>query len=149
MRAVVQRSGPAEVVIGTRIAGRIDSGVVVLVGVAPTDGAAEAHWLADKVCNLRIFPDEAGKMNRSLIDARGEALIVSQFTLYGDARKGRRPSFAHAAQGPAARAVYERTVREFESLGVPTATGEFGAMMDVKLTNEGPVTLLLDSDKTF
>jgi D-aminoacyl-tRNA deacylase len=149
MRAVVQRSGPAEVVIGERVAGRIDSGVVVLVGIAPADGEAEARWLADKVCHLRIFPDDAGKMNRSLIDAHGEALIVSQFTLYGDARKGRRPSFVHAAQGPAARAVYERTVQEFESLGVPTATGEFGAMMDVKLTNQGPVTILLDSDKAF
>lgn len=149
MRAVVQRSGPAEVVIGDRVTGRIDSGVVVLVGIAPSDGETEARWLADKVCNLRIFSDDAGKMNRSLIDARGEALIVSQFTLYGDARKGRRPSFVQAAQGLAARAVYEHTVQAFARLGVSTATGEFGAMMDVKLTNEGPITILLDSAKTF
>ena len=145
----MQRSGPAEVLIAGRVAGRIDSGVVVLVGISPEDGEAEARWLADKVCNLRIFPDDDGKMNRALVAAGGEALIVSQFTLYGDARKGRRPSFVRAAQGPAARAVYERAVEAFKDLGVPTATGEYGAMMDVALTNRGPVTILLDSDKLF
>jgi D-tyrosyl-tRNA(Tyr) deacylase len=101
------------------------------------------------VCNLRIFPDDDGKMNRPLVAVGGGALIVSQFTLYGDARKGRRPSFVRAAQGPAARAVYERAVEAFKDLGVPTATGEYGAMMDVALTNRGPVTILLDSDKLF
>jgi D-tyrosyl-tRNA(Tyr) deacylase len=149
VRAVVQRSGPAAVVIDGRIAGRIDSGVVVLVGISSEDGEAEARWLADKVCNLRIFPDDADKMNRSLVDAGGGALIVSQFTLYGDARKGRRPSFVRAAQGPAGRAVYDRAVEAFRDLGVPTATGEYGAMMEVALTNRGPVTILLDSEKTF
>jgi D-tyrosyl-tRNA(Tyr) deacylase len=137
------------VVIGDRLTGSIEAGVVVLVGVAPDDGAAEAKWLADKLANLRIFEDSEGKMNLSLMDVRGEALIVSQFTLYGDARKGRRPSFIRAAQGPRAEEVYESVVTELEGLGVRCATGEFGAMMSVSLTNEGPVTILLDSDKLF
>ena len=149
MRAVVQRSGAARVTIGDRVVGEISSGVVVLVGISPADGAPQAQWLADKVCNLRIFPDEAGKMNRSLREVGGEALIVSQFTLYGDARKGRRPSFVHAAQGPEAKKLYDTAVEAFMELGVRTATGEFGALMDVTLTNSGPVTLLLDSDKQF
>jgi D-tyrosyl-tRNA(Tyr) deacylase len=149
LRAVVQRSGAARVEIEGRVVGAIASGVVVLVGISPNDGEEEARWLADKVCNLRIFPDDAGKMNRSLRDSGGEALIVSQFTLYGDARKGRRPSFVNAAQGPHAEETYERVVKAFESLGVRTQTGRFGAMMNVTLTNEGPVTILLDSAKTF
>jgi D-tyrosyl-tRNA(Tyr) deacylase len=122
---------------------------VILVGVAPEDGPAEIKWLADKVANLRIFEDEQGMMNRSLLDVGGEALIVSQFTLYGDARKGRRPSFIRAAQGPRAEELYESVVASLESLGVRCATGEFGAMMSVALVNEGPVTILLDSDKVF
>lgn len=121
----------------------------MLVGVAPEDGASEARWLADKVANLRIFQDEDGKMNRSLLETDGQALVISQFTLYGDARKGRRPSFIRAADGPEAVAVYEQVIAELRSLGIEVATGEFGAMMDVALTNEGPVTILLDSDKTF
>ena len=149
MRAVVQRTSGASVVVGDRLTGSIEAGVVVLVGVAPDDGAAEAKWLADKLANLRIFEDSEGKMNLSLLDVRGEALIVSQFTLYGDARKGRRPSFIRAAQGPRAEEVYESVVTELEGLGVRCATGEFGAMMSVSLTNEGPVTILLDSDKLF
>ena len=149
MRAVVQRTSGASVVVGDRLTGSIEAGVVVLVGVAPDDGAAEAKWLADKLANLRIFEDSEGKMNLSLMDVRGEALIVSQFTLYGDARKGRRPSFIRAAQGPRAEEVYESVVTELEGLGVRCATGEFGAMMSVSLTNEGPVTILLDSDKLF
>lgn len=132
-----------------RVVGEIDAGLVVLVGISPEDGAAEAAWLADKVAHLRIFPDDEGKMNRSLLETGGGALIVSQFTLYGDARKGRRPSFIRAAQGPAAEKVYEGVVEQLRALGVPTQTGEFGAMMDVTLTNEGPVTILLDSDKQF
>ena len=149
MRAVVQRSGPASVTIDGAVVGSIEKGVVVLVGVAPEDGAAEARWLADKVANLRIFPDDDGKMNRSLLESGGQALVVSQFTLYGDARKGRRPSFIRAADGPEAVAVYEHVIAELRALGIGVATGEFGAMMDVALTNEGPVTILLDSEKTF
>jgi D-tyrosyl-tRNA(Tyr) deacylase len=149
MRAVVQRTSGASVTVGDRMTGSIGVGLVVLVGVAPKDGPAEAKWLADKVANLRIFEDAEGKMNRSLLDVGGEALVVSQFTLYGDARKGRRPSFIRAAQGPRAEEVYESVVTELAALGVSCATGEFGAMMDVSLVNEGPVTILLDSDKTF
>lgn len=149
MRAVVQRTGPASVTIDGAVVGSIERGVVVLVGVAPEDGAAEAHWLADKVANLRIFPDDEGKMNRSLLESGGQALVVSQFTLYGDARKGRRPSFIRAADGPEAIAAYEKVINELRALGIEVATGEFGAMMDVALTNEGPVTILLDSEKIF
>ena len=149
MRAVVQRTSGASVTVGDRTRGSIGVGLVVLVGVAPEDGPAEAKWLADKVANLRIFEDADGRMNRSLLEVGGEALIVSQFTLYGDARKGRRPSFIRAAQGPRAEEVYEAVVTELTALGVSCATGEFGAMMDVSLVNEGPVTILLDSDKTF
>jgi D-aminoacyl-tRNA deacylase len=149
MRAVVQRVSEADVAIGGRVVGEIGRGLVVLVGVAPGDGEAEARWLADKVANLRIFSDDEGKMNRSLLDIGGEVLVVSQFTLYGDARKGRRPSFVHAAQGEGAEATYERAVEELRALGIKCATGEFGAMMQVGLTNDGPVTILLASDKTF
>jgi D-aminoacyl-tRNA deacylase len=149
MRAVVQRVSEANVAIGGRVVGEIGRGLVVLVGVAPRDGEDEARWLADKVANLRIFSDDEGKMNRSLLDIGGEVLVVSQFTLYGDARKGRRPSFVHAAQGDGAEATYERAVEELRALGIKCATGEFGAMMQVGLTNDGPVTILLDSDKTF
>ena len=149
MRAVVQRSGPAAVTIDGSTVGEIGRGVVVLVGIAPDDGAREATWLADKVANLRIFMDDAGKMNRSLLESGGAALVVSQFTLYGDARKGRRPSFIRAAQGPDAEAVYDQVIAELRALGIEVATGRFGAMMDVTLTNEGPVTILLDSEKTF
>lgn len=149
MRAVVQRSGPASVTIAGEIVGEIERGVVVLVGIAPEDGPTQAKWLADKVANLRIFMDGDGKMNRSLLESGGQALVVSQFTLYGDARKGRRPSFIRAADGPEAVAVYEQVITELRALGIEVATGEFGAMMDVALTNEGPVTILLDSEKTF
>lgn len=149
MRAVVQRSGPATVAVDGRTVGAIERGVVVLVGISPEDGDAQATWLAEKVANLRIFTDDAGKMNLSLLEVGGQALIVSQFTLYGDARKGRRPSFIRAADGGEADAVYRSTIAAFERLGVTTAGGEFGAMMDVSLVNEGPVTILLDSDKTF
>ena len=149
MRAVVQRSGAASVTIAGDVVGAIDGGVVVLVGIAPTDGDDEARWLADKVANLRIFTDDHGKMNRSLLETGGQALVVSQFTLYGDARKGRRPSFIHAAQGPEAERVYEKVIEEIRALDIACATGKFGATMQVALTNEGPVTILLDSDKTF
>lgn len=149
MRAVVQRVTNASVEVdGTEI-GSCGRGILVLLGISPDDGEQEAKWLADKVANLRIFPDDEGKMNRSLLDIEGEALVVSQFTLYGDARKGRRPSFIRAADGPEAEAVYENTVAELRALGVTCGTGEFGAMMNVSLVNEGPVTILLDSEKQF
>jgi D-tyrosyl-tRNA(Tyr) deacylase len=149
MRAVVQRAEGARVTIDDRVTGEIESGVVVLLGISPEDGHEQARWVADKVANLRIFSDEDGKMNQSLLDTGGEALVVSQFTLYGDARKGRRPSFIRAAAGPEAEGVYAASVAAFEALGIRTATGEFGAMMKVSLTNTGPVTILLDSEKTF
>lgn len=149
MRAVVQRVSAASVKVGERTTGAIGRGVVVLLGISPDDGSAEVEWVCDKVLNLRIFPDDEGKMNRSLTDVGGAVLVVSQFTLYGDARKGRRPSFIRAAQGPEAEALYEKTIDRFRSLAVECATGEFGAIMDVALVNEGPVTILLDSEKTF
>ncbi len=149
MRAVVQRVTEASVTVEGEIVGRIGAGVMVLVGIAPTDTAVEVRWFADKVAHLRIWPDDAGKMNRSLLDEKGAALVVSQFTLYGDARKGRRPSFMRAAQGAGAEEVYQGCVAELEKAGVPCATGRFGAMMEVALVNDGPVTILLDSDKSF
>jgi D-tyrosyl-tRNA(Tyr) deacylase len=149
VRAVVQRVSRAAVSIDRYVAGRIERGLVVLVGVADDDGQSEARWLADKVANLRIFPDDDDKMNRSVLDVEGAALVVSQFTLYGDARKGRRPSFVGAGKGPRAEAVYDAVINELRALGVSTATGEFGAMMQVELVNDGPVTILLDSDKAF
>jgi D-tyrosyl-tRNA(Tyr) deacylase len=149
MRAVVQRVTRASVTVDGDVVGECGPGVLVLLGISPDDGEPEAKWFADKVANLRIFNDDDGKMNRSLLDIGGEALVVSQFTLYGDARKGRRPSFIRAAQGADAEALYERCVRELEALGIKCATGTFGAMMDVELINDGPVTILLDSEKTF
>ena len=149
MRAVVQRAAEASVSVEDRVVGEIGPGVVVLLGISPDDGPAEAKWLADKVTTLRIFADDDDKMNLSLIDVGGEALVVSQFTLYGDARKGRRPSFIKAARGEEADALYRKTIEEIEALGVRCASGEFGAMMDVHLVNRGPVTILLDSDKAF
>lgn len=149
MRAIVQRVKSASVTIGSEKVGSIDKGVLLLVGVSPKDGSDEAAWLAEKVANLRIFSDEAGKMNRSLLESGGAALIVSQFTLYGDARKGRRPSFIGAAQGEEAEVVYREVISSLRGMGVECDTGEFGATMDVSLVNEGPVTILLDSDKTF
>jgi D-tyrosyl-tRNA(Tyr) deacylase len=149
MRAVVQRVARGSVLVDGRLTGEIGPGVVVLVGVATTDGQAEVDWLVEKIANLRIFADEAGKMNRSLVEASGSALVVSQFTLYGDARKGRRPSFIKAAQGEEAERVYEAVANGLEQRGIEVATGEFGAMMQVDLVNDGPVTILLDSDRTF
>lgn len=149
MRAVIQRVTRASVVVGDEMLGGIGAGAVVLLGIAPSDTEAEARWLADKVANLRIWSDAEGKMNRSLLDEGGSVLLVSQFTLYGDARKGRRPSFVKAAQGREAEVVYERCVAELQRLGVRCETGRFGAMMRVSLVNDGPVTILLDSDKSF
>jgi D-tyrosyl-tRNA(Tyr) deacylase len=149
MRAVVQRVASASVSVKGRTIGSIGGGVLLFVGISPDDTDAEAEWLSDKVANLRIFSDGAGKMNLSLVDNDGAALVVSQFTLYGDARKGRRPSFVHAAQGPDAETLYEKVITSLRELGVHCETGEFGAHMEVALLNEGPVTILLDSSKTF
>jgi D-aminoacyl-tRNA deacylase len=149
MRAVAQRVTQADVRVGERTVGSIGSGVVVLLGISPGDGDEEVEWAADKIANLRIFSDAEGKMNQSLLDVSGDVLLVSQFTLYGDARKGRRPSFVRAARGPEAEVLYLKVAKALEVLGIRTETGSFGAMMSVSLTNDGPVTILLDSDKTF
>ena len=149
MRLVVQRVSSGSVTVEDRITGQIENGLVVLIGVSPSDGNAEIAWAVDKIANLRIFEDADGKMNRSLLEAGGAVLLVSQFTLYGDARKGRRPSFVRAAAGPEAEGVYGSVARGLRGLDVDCQTGEFGADMAVELINDGPVTILLDSDKTF
>lgn len=149
MRAVVQRVTDARVVVEGRTVGEIGAGLVVLLGLAVEDDAGAAEWMADKLLNLRIFSDDEDKMNHSVIDANGEVLVVSQFTLYGDARKGRRPSFIRAARGSEARALYESVLSAISNAGVQTASGEFGAMMQVELTNDGPITILLDSERAF
>jgi D-aminoacyl-tRNA deacylase len=149
MRAVVQRVSRARVMVEGRVAGEIGAGLMILFGVGKEDTAAVAAALADKVANLRIFEDEQGKMNRSLLETKGNALVVSQFTLYGDARGQRRPSFISAAPPEKAKQLYEEFNTALRALGVNVATGIFQAMMSVELVNEGPVTILLDSDKTF
>ena len=147
MRACIQRVSQAEVVVDGEITGRIDGGLLVLLGVAEADGEGELTWLADKIVNLRIFPDDEGKMNRSLLDTGGALLVVSQFTLYGDCRKGRRPSFIAAAQPEKAEQMYEQFADYVAGQGVEVATGRFRAEMKVSLTNDGPVTILIDSDE--
>lgn len=149
MRAVAQRVTGASVRIAGRTVGEIDAGLVVLVGVAREDTAADAEYMADKVVNLRVFEDEQGKMNRSLLETGGAVLAVSQFTLYGDARRGRRPSYVEAAEPEKANSIYERFVKQVRAHGVRVETGVFQAMMDVELVNSGPVTILLDSRKAF
>jgi len=149
MRAVVQRVSRAKVTVEGRITGEIGAGLMVLLGVGREDSPAVAVSLAEKVANLRIFEDEQGKMNRSLLEVKGAALVVSQFTLHGDARGQRRPSFISAAPPEQAAALYEEFNKALRALGVTVATGIFQAMMSVELVNEGPVTILLDSDKTF
>jgi D-aminoacyl-tRNA deacylase len=149
MRAVVQRVSRAEVRVEDEIVGKIDEGLMVLLGVATADDESDARWMAEKIANLRIFEDDDGLMNRSVTDVGGSILLVSQFTLYGDARRGRRPSFIGAAREPVASSLYVRTGRELETLGLRVAYGEFGAMMEVELVNHGPVTILIDSDRTF
>jgi len=149
MRAVVQRVSRARVTVEGRVTGEITTGLMVLIGVGRSDTSAIAASMAEKIANLRIFEDDQGKMNRSLLDVRGSALIVSQFTLYGDARGQRRPSFIAAAPPEQAKRLYEEFGKALRILGVTVATGVFQAMMSVELVNEGPVTLLLDSDKTF
>jgi D-tyrosyl-tRNA(Tyr) deacylase len=149
MRAVVQRVSRARVTVEGRATGEIGSGLMILLGVGREDTSAVAASMAEKIANLRIFEDDQGKMNRSLLDVRGAALVVSQFTLYGDARGQRRPSFISAAPPEKAKALYEKFSEAMQALGIIVATGIFQAMMSVELVNEGPVTILLDSDKTF
>jgi D-tyrosyl-tRNA(Tyr) deacylase len=149
MRAVLQRVSRARVIVKGEMAGEINAGLVILLGIARGDTSAVAVALAEKAANLRIFEDESEKMNRSLLDVRGSVLVVSQFTLYGDARGGRRPSFISAAPPELAKSLYEEFCEALRGLGVNVATGIFQAMMSVELVNEGPVTILLDSDKTF
>lgn len=149
MRAVVQLAKEASVTVGANITGSIGQGLVVLLGVSGDDTKQDAKYLADKIANLRIFPDDHGKMNRSVLDVQGELLVVSQFTLFGDCRKGRRPSYSKAAPPEKANQMYLLFIQEIKKLGIPTATGEFQAMMQVILVNDGPVTILLDSHKSF
>ena len=146
MRAVIQRVSRAHVAIEKAIVGQIDRGLFVLLGVGHDDTAADGQWLAEKIAALRIFEDDAGKMNRSVIDAGGGILVVSQFTLFASTRKGTRPSFNDAARPEIAIPLYETFVAQMSAtLGRPVATGRFGATMEVSLVNDGPVTLLLDS----
>src|SRR5207244_2589929 len=146
MRAVIQRVSRASVTIDGEVVGSIGPGLLVLLGVTHTDTAEQARWLADKIVHLRIFNDADGKMNRSLVDTGGAMLVVSQFTLYGDAEKGRRPSFIAAARPEQATPLYEHFVNAVREHGVPVQTGRFGAMMQVELVNDGPVTLILDAE---
>jgi D-aminoacyl-tRNA deacylase len=149
VRAVIQRVSRAAVHIDGREHSRISAGILVLLGVEKEDTAEDAAALARRIVELRIFEDDAGKMNRSITEASGQILAVSQFTLLGDCRKGRRPSFDHAAPPESAKPLYETFVKSIEGLGIPVATGVFQAMMDVELTNQGPVTFILDSRKRF
>lgn len=149
MRAVIQRVSRGKVTVEGRITGEIGMGVVVLLGVGKEDSAEAAAYLAEKTAHLRIFADGEGKMNRSLVDCGGAALVVSQFTLYGDARGQRRPGFIRAAPPEEANRLYEEFVRVLRGLGVRVETGVFQTNMEVELTNDGPVTILLDSEKLF
>jgi D-tyrosyl-tRNA(Tyr) deacylase len=146
MRAVVQRVSRGSVTIEGQVVGQIGRGLVVLLGVGHGDGEAEARFLAEKIANLRIFEDAAGKMNLSLLDIGGEALVVSQFTLYADTRRGRRPGFTDAALPDVAEPLVQRFADHLRAAGIPVATGRFGAMMLVEIHNDGPVTILLDTD---
>ena len=145
MRAVVQRVTMARVTAGDRVLGAIDRGLLVLLGVGRADTRAEADWLLDKLLDLRVFENEAGKLDRSLCEVNGELLVISQFTLLGDVRKGRRPSFSDAAPPEQAIPLYEHFVARARARAVPVSTGEFGARMRVQLINDGPVTLIVDS----
>lgn len=149
MRAVVQRVAEASVRVGDAFVGRIGPGLLVLLGVGRGDAESDADALAEKVVNLRILDDSSGKMNLSLLDTRGEALVVSQFTLYGDARNGRRPGYTDAAPPEEASRLYEHFVAQLRATGLRVETGTFRATMDVALVNQGPVTILLDSRRGF
>jgi D-tyrosyl-tRNA(Tyr) deacylase len=149
MRAVVQRVAEAAVRVEGQVVGQVGPGLLVLLGVGQGDADGDADYLAEKVLHLRIFPDEAGQMNLSVLDTRGEVLAVSQFTLYGDARRGRRPGYSTAADPEEANRLYRRFVERLKASGLRVEQGVFRAMMDVSLVNRGPVTLLLDSRKAF
>ncbi len=144
MRALIQRVSHASVTVDGRVTGRIGRGFAVLLGITHTDGRAEADWVAAKIAGLRVFDDDAGKMNRSLADVDGQLLVVSQFTLYGDARKGRRPSFTDAAAPELAEPLIDYFVETLRDAGFTVATGVFGAHMDVEIHNEGPITMLIE-----
>ena len=149
MRAVIQRVSRARVTVDGRVTGEITNGLLILIGVGHNDTSDVAVAFAEKIANLRIFEDDQQKMNRSLLDVKGRALVVSQFTLYGDARGQRRPSFVAAAPSEQAKECYEAFAKALSKLGINVATGVFGAMMSVELVNEGPATILLDSEETF
>lgn len=149
MRAVVQRVSKAQVEVSGRIVGKIGPGLMVLLGVGKEDGPKQADWLADKITGLRIFPDADDKLNLSVRETGGQILVVSQFTLWGDCKKGNRPSFVRAAAGEAAEPLYQAFVDRLEQKGLTVATGVFGAMMQVHLVNQGPVTILIDTEKDF
>jgi D-tyrosyl-tRNA(Tyr) deacylase len=149
MRAVIQRVTRSSVRVDARVAGEIGAGLLVLLGVSRTDNPESASYLAEKIANLRVFSDSAGKMNLSLIDMGGSALVVSQFTLYADTRGGRRPSFIQAAPPEEASRLYDEFVRSMRAQGIKVETGVFQSHMQVELVNDGPVTILLDSEKTI
>jgi len=149
MRAVIQRVSRAEVRVGDEVTGKIDHGILLLLGVSSDDTERDAEYLLEKTVNLRIFEDRDGKMNLSLLETGGELLVVSQFTLYGDTRRGRRPSFIRSAPPDRANELYEYFVRSAREQVANVATGRFQAMMDVELINDGPVTIMLDSEKVF
>ena len=149
VRAVIQRVKRASVTVDGEIVGEIGAGLMVLLGVKQEDTPAAAQYVAEKIANLRILADDEGRMERSALDQGAGILVVSQFTLYGDARKGRRPSYSQAARGEAAESLYEAVCTGLRTLGLTVATGRFGAMMDVELINDGPVTILLDSERGF
>lgn len=145
MRAVIQKVKYSSVSVDEKIVGKIDKGFMILLGVTHEDGEKEVEWLAKKIKDLRIFEDQDGKMNLSFEDVKGEVLIISQFTLYGDCIKGRRPSFTQAAKPDMANDLYEKFVEKFRSFGIKTETGIFGADMKVELLNDGPVTMIIDT----
>ena len=149
MRAVVQRVASASVTVGEEVTGAVGPGMMVLIGVSSEDGPADLKYIAEKVMHLRIYDDENGVMNRSILDAGGAILAVSQFTLYGDARGGRRPSYIRAAKPEEANRMYEELVERWREKGVTVETGRFRTEMKVSLVNDGPVTILLDSEKAF
>ncbi len=149
MRAVVQRVSEARVLVDKEVVGAINSGLCVFLGVGEGDSREDADYLADKITNLRVFADEEGKMNLSALDLDKELLIVSQFTLYGDCRQGRRPGYSQAASPQRAEELYDYFLEKLKDYNLPLASGQFKAMMDVDLINDGPVTLLLDSQKNF
>lgn len=149
MRAVVQKVSSSKVTVDEKVVGQINQGLMVLLGVTHGDTSKDVDYMVDKITNLRIFEDAQGKMNLSLKDVNGEVLAVSQFTLYGDARRGRRPSFSEAARPEVANPLYEEFVQKVKNQGINVGTGKFGAHMMVDLTNDGPVTILLESRKEF